>query len=501
MIKDGRSAMIKITFNTGLSSRRYRQAALLAAFAVGLFSSASAYAAEYYMSPSGSDSNPGTLAAPWKSMDKLQAAQSSLRPGDTVYFRGGEYVVNDSASRTYYTWTADGTSSAPITYKNYAGEAPVIVFDRVNSSNIDSWGVLVYASGNNSIIDGLNFKQTERSRLRGMPGGGVYKGDWTPTAISTYASNVTIRNCSIENFAGLGIFYHGQNLLVEKCRIIGTGSHGFYVAGRAGTFRYNELDGSRGYPNQQGIQLQYETSVGNKIYGNLIKNGRASGVVFSGSVSGNEVFNNVFVNAGSKPDGSFGYALSFWCQVNYDKSPAQARPGNKFYNNTIIGQSNSGVVNTSLGTPQGGQHCQRMNGGRPIAENVAIYNNIFYPSSPPSTVLREISTMKNNIFYNIKGSVPSGNTLVNPMLKNPNGNTSEDAMLLEGSPAIDKAPNGAPALDYRSGTRPVGAAADIGAFEFGAPPGPGGGPLGSDTGFTSGPILLGPNGEVCPTGF
>jgi hypothetical protein len=75
-------------------------------------------------------------------------------------------------------------------------------------------------------------------------------------------------------------------------------------------------------------------------------------------------------------------------------------------------------------------------------------------------------------------------------------------MLREGSPAIDKATSGAPALDYRSGKRPVGAAADIGAFEFGAPPGPGGGPLGSDTGsFPSGPVFIGPNGEFCPAGY
>ncbi|MEK6746390.1 MAG: right-handed parallel beta-helix repeat-containing protein [Pseudomonadota bacterium] len=489
---------------------RYKLPRLIAIFCLGISLSvaATANAADYYMSPSGSDSNPGTIAAPWKSLDRLQEAQKILKPGDTVYFRGGDYMTGYASNRAYYSWSAKGTSSSPVTYKNYQGETPVIVLDR--TAPRENTGTLIFI-GSYITIEGLNFRQTEASRsLIQKPDGSIVRNSGIgATALATWGDGVKIRNCSIQGFTlGIGAF-GGKNILVERCKVSGTVSHGFYIAAAGGTFRYNELDGSRGYYNQQGIQVQYESAVGNKIYGNLIKNGRASGVVLSGSVSYNEVFNNVFINAGSMP-GSFGYALSFWCEKDHEESGgvrpfATARPGNKFYNNTIIGKSNSGVINTSLGTPDGGEYCQKMNGGRSIAENIAIYNNIFYPSSPPATTLKNISTMKNNIFYNIKGSVPSGNTLVNPMLKNPNGNTSEDAMLLEGSPAIDKAPNGAPALDYRSGTRPVVAYADIGAFESGAPPGPGGGPLGSDIGSfptsVPAPVLLGPNGEVCPSGF
>ena len=141
-------------------------------------------------------------------------------------------------------------------------------------------------------------------------------------------------------------------------------------------------------------------------------------------------------------------------------------------------------------------------GTRPVSQ-VQIYNNIFYPSTPVRVGLTQsYSNIRNNIFYNVTGSVPSGNLSVNPMLANTNGNMSADAMLTTGSPAIDKAISPFSFNDYQGGKRPFGAAADIGAFEFGAPPGPLSGPLGGGVSFRpSVPILRGPNGEVCPSGY
>ncbi|MBL8012668.1 MAG: right-handed parallel beta-helix repeat-containing protein [Candidatus Omnitrophica bacterium] len=434
-----------------------------------------AIAAEYYMSPFGNDSNPGTLAAPWRTLDRLQRAQSSLRPGDTVWFLGGNYVINDSAAFLYYRWNTDGTASAHIKYRNYQNQVPVIVFDRRVYNNPQSWGY-IFGLGDYIEVDGLTFLQTEPSRALGMVNGVTVNKDMTPTVFSSYGTGVEIRNCTIENFSGLGIFYHGRNILVENNRIIGTGSHGFYVAGYGGTFRYNELDGSRGYSNQYEIQLQYETCIGNLIYGNLIKNGRAANVVLSGSVANNQIFNNVFINNVPKLNGDYSNGLGYFCWKNYDGTPARVLSGNKFYNNTMIGKYYY-VIDTKIGLPSG-SNCGATNGGRPLADKTEIYNNIFYPIALPDGSLESLPLMKNNIFFNIRGSLPAGNTLVNPNLVNPSGSTSADAMLQAGSPAIDQATSGAPALDYRSGARPVGAAADVGAFEYGAPPGSGGGPVG-----------------------
>jgi hypothetical protein len=71
----------------------------------------------YYVSTAGNDSNPGTVASPWKT---IQKAANSLTPGDTVYVRGGTYkefvVLNVSGSQ----------SGGYVTFENYAGELPII---------------------------------------------------------------------------------------------------------------------------------------------------------------------------------------------------------------------------------------------------------------------------------------------------------------------------------------------------------------------------------------
>ena len=72
----------------------------------------------YYVSPSGSDANPGTFAAPKRSVAQGLA---TLSPGDTLYLRGGTYVENITA-----TAIRSGTPSAPISVRNFPGERPVI---------------------------------------------------------------------------------------------------------------------------------------------------------------------------------------------------------------------------------------------------------------------------------------------------------------------------------------------------------------------------------------
>jgi hypothetical protein len=58
-----------------------------------LLNAADASAATYYIATTGSDSNPGTLSQPWRTIGK---ANSTLQAGDTVYIRAGTY--NESIS-------------------------------------------------------------------------------------------------------------------------------------------------------------------------------------------------------------------------------------------------------------------------------------------------------------------------------------------------------------------------------------------------------------------
>src|SRR5208337_4648431 len=47
--------------------------------------------ANYYLSPTGSDSNPGTISSPFLTLTKLA---SVIQPGQTAYLRGGNYYFN-----------------------------------------------------------------------------------------------------------------------------------------------------------------------------------------------------------------------------------------------------------------------------------------------------------------------------------------------------------------------------------------------------------------------
>jgi len=68
---------------------------------------------------SGNDANPGTLTAPWKT---LQKAFNTLQPGETAYLRGGTY----GAFCTTNTFSRAGTLASPITVAGYPYERAVI---------------------------------------------------------------------------------------------------------------------------------------------------------------------------------------------------------------------------------------------------------------------------------------------------------------------------------------------------------------------------------------
>ncbi len=75
-----------------------------------------ALAGTYYVSVSGDDDNPGSLAEPYATVNH---ALSTLKPGDTLYLRGGTYFERVEAERS-------GTSGQPITIAGYKDEQATI---------------------------------------------------------------------------------------------------------------------------------------------------------------------------------------------------------------------------------------------------------------------------------------------------------------------------------------------------------------------------------------
>ncbi|WP_267897452.1 right-handed parallel beta-helix repeat-containing protein [Micromonospora deserti] len=71
-----------------------------------------------YVATNGNDSNPGTLSAPLRT---IQRAVDLAQPGYTIYLRGGTY-----APSTNIQILKNGTSSQPITMRNYTNERVII---------------------------------------------------------------------------------------------------------------------------------------------------------------------------------------------------------------------------------------------------------------------------------------------------------------------------------------------------------------------------------------
>lgn len=76
----------------------------------------SSRAGDYYVATNGLDTNPGTLAQPFRT---IQKAADVLQPGDQAWVRGGTYRETITARRS-------GTADAPIRFQAYQGERVTI---------------------------------------------------------------------------------------------------------------------------------------------------------------------------------------------------------------------------------------------------------------------------------------------------------------------------------------------------------------------------------------
>ena len=92
-------------------------------------------AAEFYVAPNGADTDSGTRAAPYAT---LQRAQAAVTPGDTVWIRGGTYMMSETQiarkERIFAYVTLLDKSGLPgkrIHYRAWPGEQAVFDFSRV----------------------------------------------------------------------------------------------------------------------------------------------------------------------------------------------------------------------------------------------------------------------------------------------------------------------------------------------------------------------------------
>ena len=113
----------------------------------------------FYVSPTGSDTNPGTIDLPWATLKK---AALTLVAGQTAYFRTGTYLG-------YVKFYNSGTPDNPITYQAYPGENPIIDGSNLKTNPTTPWNndALFYINGNYLVFRGFEVKNAAGVSLYG----------------------------------------------------------------------------------------------------------------------------------------------------------------------------------------------------------------------------------------------------------------------------------------------------------------------------------------------
>ena len=174
----------------------------------------------YYVSTTGSDNSIGTELQPWRS---IQHAAHVVAPGDTVLVRGGTY----SEGATMFI-AKSGAPNNYITFRNYPGEAPIIVTTH-NGPGIE----LSTRKGETSVewiwIEGLEV-QGAQNCLR-----------WR-NAANIVLRSLDLHGCSANGILGIG----GNRVSIENSSIHHNGlgeptnqRHGLYLSGNHYIIRNN----------------------------------------------------------------------------------------------------------------------------------------------------------------------------------------------------------------------------------------------------------------------
>ena len=430
-----------------------------------------AHAATYYVATSGSDSNPGSEAQPFRT---IAYAVNKMVAGDTTYVKGGTY------NEKKIWFGKSGTQSARITLMNAPGEQPVIDFGVIEGA----------APLSKQPVNRIELYAGKRVpigyiTIEGFEIGRGYNG------IKFYdAHDVVIRRNWIHHTASQAILGNGINMVFDRNVINHNGN--FVSCARGDSIGKNGKPGN--VCNQ--VHGMYVTGSNYVITNNLIYDNSATGI----QVAGYE----------HCPQGG--------CWGGYPGAPPKIFAGKEFG-----GADNWLIANNVFA--YGSKYGPAIHLWQRTATNSKIINNIFYQTR--GIMVNQFTgsghVFNNNICYSTNGEYcinpdPGAKSKYtqsgNMENTNPNFESAGAAIsgvpnfkLKTGSPAIDKGQSLSQVTwDHAGGKRPFGAAFDIGAYEFGAPPDSGSPPPnptggGGDFPPSGPPVLRGPNGEVCPSGF
>jgi MYXO-CTERM domain-containing protein len=306
-----------------------------AVLSLALGVSGAARATEYYVATTGADSNAGTMDSPFGT---LQKAASTAAAGDTVWIRGGTYMVTTPASSgAGINFSKSGTASANINYFAYPGEVPRFDFTNLQISTTGyTMGFVVtgsylhfkgleiccvpmnmYSNNGISVSGSAAYDTFELLDMHHNSGNGIFIGNKSGgghlvlncDAHDNY--DATSNQGQGQNADGFGVHYQtsGATTILRGCRAWWNSDDGYdlinqevpvtvegswaFGNGYAIYGTYNPTDG-----NGNGFKMgSSKTGVRHLVQNNVAWKNKASGFYANHSTGGNTWYSNTsFMN-------------------------------------------------------------------------------------------------------------------------------------------------------------------------------------------------------------
>ncbi len=404
----------------------------------------------YFVSTSGSDSNPGTQASPFRT---IQKAAKTVTGGKTVCIRGGTY--NERVSLV-----SKGNSSGPyITFTNYNGEQVIL----------DGTGIAISYGGGLFHIEYTDYVRVTGLTVQHSNGAGIYTLHANNIQIDHNLTNDTVKS-------GIGVWVSTNTVVDSNDIELACNAHSGYSA------------------SEENISIAMSSNV--EVKNNLvhkasnIANGYAGGEginIKDGSHDVNIHHNTVHLD--ERPDGQpsnrLAFGLDAWTHETYNVY---------FYDNIAYNSKNGIIVESEQGgtahdiwvynnlaynNNDAAYFMPNYEGATAIKQNIYFINNTAYNNGYGINInVGNVTNVviRNNIFYQnrygavnvISSAAPNvvqdHNLTTDPKFVNAAGN---DFHLQSGSSAINAGSStSAPSVDYDGVARPQGGAYDIGAYEY-----------------------------------
>jgi polysaccharide biosynthesis protein PslG len=315
---------------------------VVAALAIPALAAGQALADSFYVSPQGSDSNPGTEALPWRTVSH---AASTVGPGATVLIAPGTYA--EAA-----TLLVSGTEEAPITFKSESGEAPTLQSLTIGASYVTVKGLTIAGASRDCVtVEPQLTHVAIRANVIGHCGrDGIHftrPGSVGYTSHSVIAGNA-IKDVGLVSPSGSDMTIYGDWISVRGNNLTGAPGDAVDMWGDHLSFRQNSIhdivnlfggenafhtwtgvgDGVEGNPVTNLVMAQNRvtnilgadadgvlaTGPGHEnwsVYDNIFDGIGGVGIrLQSTNASDLDVYNNTFFRAGSEADVEFGEGAS-----------------------------------------------------------------------------------------------------------------------------------------------------------------------------------------------